>query len=56
MMNQLKKVNKTQAIDTSDLVKKLTTTHKLKILKRKYLTMINILQLMNLIIKRKKFC
>ena len=34
---------KVNAIDTSELVKKLTTTKKSKQLKRKYLTIINIL-------------
>ena len=41
--------NASQTIDTSDLVKKLTMTHKMKILKRKFLVMINMLLLMVLI-------
>ena len=48
MMSWLKKVNVIQTIDTSDLVKKLTLTQKLKKLKRKYQTMINLLPLINL--------
>ena len=43
----IKNVNAIQSNDTSDLVKMPTKTRKLKILKRKFLIMINILLLMN---------
>ena len=43
----IKNVNAIQSNDTSDLVKMPTKTQKLKILKRKFLIMINILLLMN---------
>ena len=42
-------VTKVNAIDLSKLVKKLNMTRKLTKLKRKYLAMINILLMMNLI-------
>ena len=45
----VKKVNTIGAIDTSELVKKKTTSEKLKKLRRKYLTILNTLLLLNFI-------
>ena len=45
----VKKVNTIGAIDTSELVKKLATSEKLKKLRRKYLTILNTLLLLNFI-------
>ena len=45
----VKKVNAIHVVDASKLVKKLTTTQKLKKLRRKYLTMKNLVLLMILI-------
>ena len=45
----VKKVNTIGAIDTSELVKKKATSEKLKKLRRKYLTILNTLLLLNFI-------
>ena len=45
----VKKVNTIGAIDTSELVKTLATSEKLKKLRRKYLTILNTLLLLNFI-------
>ena len=50
----VKKVNTIGAIDTSELVKKLATSEKLKKLRRKYLTILNTLLLLNFINQRKE--
>ena len=52
--NMFKKVDTVYATNTSELVKKLNTTQKFKKMRRKYMTMINILLPLILINKQKK--